>query len=48
MTAHRLDSYSSERWTCIHKFANLININEIRSIKMCESYFGKIILVMNH
>lgn len=48
MTAHRLDSYNSERWTCIHKFSSLLDIREIRSVKMYESYHGKVILLVNH
>lgn len=48
MTAHWLDSYSSERWSCIHKFSNLLNIQEIWSVKIYESYFGKVFVVLNH
>ena len=43
-----LDSLQDESWTLIHKFDNILNISSIKSIMMEESYYGKLMFVVNN
>lgn len=43
-----LDSIQDESWTLIHKFDNVLNLKSINSIKMEESYYGKLLFVINN
>ena len=47
MNAESLDEQSPEQWTCFHKFQNVLNIDDIRDIKMIETFYGKIYFVVN-
>jgi hypothetical protein len=43
-----LDSIQDESWTLIHKFDNVLNLQSIKSIKLEESYFGKLLFIINN
>ena len=43
-----LDSLQDECWTLIHKFDNILNISNITSMKMEESYYGKLLFIINN
>jgi len=43
-----LDSIQEEAWTLIHKFENVLGLNEIKSVKVQESYYGKILFVIDN
>ena len=43
-----LDSLQEECWTLIHKFDNILNISNITSMKMEESYYGKLLFIINN
>ena len=43
-----LDSIQDESWTLIHKFENILNISPIFTIKMEESYYGKLMFIVNN
>ena len=43
-----LDSIQEESWTLIHKFDNVLKLDKIKSIKMQESYYGKLLFIINN
>jgi hypothetical protein len=48
MNTEHLDSYQDEAWTLIHTFDDVLNLNNIKSVKMLESYYGKLLFIINN
>lgn len=43
-----LDSLQDEFWTLIHRFDDVLNLTSVKSVKMEESYYGKLLFIINN
>lgn len=48
INSEHLDSVQDEAWTLIHRFDNILNLRSIKSVKMQESYYGKLLFIINN
>ena len=48
MNSESLATYSKEQWTCIHKFENVLSLENIKSVKMVETYYNKLIFIVDN
>lgn len=48
INTEHLDTIQDEAWTLIHKFDNVLNLVKIKSVKINESYYGKLLFIINN
>jgi len=48
INTEHLDSIEDEAWAMIHKFDNVLKLDNIKSVKIEESYYGKLLFIINN
>ena len=48
INAEHLDSVQDETWTLIHRFDKVLNLSSVKSVKIEESYYGRLMFILNN